>query len=99
MGPQQQQICPPQPKRKKRDTESSDEGISLGYDEVQIEELKKEVIELRLQVDRERKLRQSLEDRMAAGPKNVAGKPAIEPAIEPTEQQKVSMSNVLIIPR
>ena len=60
--PISEQITPP-PKRKKRDTESSDEGISLGFDEPHIDELKKEVIELRVQLERERKLRMYIEEK------------------------------------
>ncbi|XP_064636610.1 transcription factor AP-4-like [Lineus longissimus] len=53
----------PPPKRKKRDTESSDEGISLGFEDQTVEDLRKELIEIRLQLDRERRLRLALEER------------------------------------
>ena len=58
----------PSAKRKKRDTESSDEGISLGFDEVQMEELRKEVVDLRLQLEQERRLRHAYEARFAVPP-------------------------------
>ncbi|XP_046542506.1 transcription factor AP-4-like isoform X1 [Haliotis rubra] len=59
----------PPPKRKKRDTESSDEGISLGSSidsssEESNEDLQREIIELRRQLDRERWLRMMYEERL-----------------------------------
>ena len=60
------EICPqemdgisPAPKRKKRDTESSDEGIGLSYDDTACD-----LIELRKQLERERYQRMFLEHRM-----------------------------------
>lgn len=50
----------PPPKRKKRDTESSDEGISMSMDEG-IDDMRRELAELRTQLDRERRLRIELE--------------------------------------
>ena len=52
----------PPPKRKKRDTESSDEGIGMGYEDFSPEELKKEIIEIRTALDREKRLRQLAEE-------------------------------------
>ena len=55
----------PPPKRKKRDTESSDEGIGMSsgdFDEPTFEELKRDMIHLRCQLDRERRLRMMLEE-------------------------------------
>ncbi|XP_061163973.1 transcription factor AP-4-like [Saccostrea echinata] len=49
----------PPTKRKKRDTESSDEGISADYED--INEIKREMIDLRCQLDRERHLRMMLQ--------------------------------------
>lgn len=60
----------PPPKRKKRDTESSDEGISMGgsasdssEDLQTTEDLQREMLELRQQLNHERLLRVMLEDR------------------------------------
>lgn len=49
----------PPTKRKKRDTESSDEGISADFED--INEIKREMIDLRCQLDRERHLRMMLQ--------------------------------------
>ncbi|KAK3099737.1 hypothetical protein FSP39_008708 [Pinctada imbricata] len=54
----------PPTKRKKRDTESSDEGITADYDDVN--EIKREMIELRCQLERERQLRMRLEGQTEA---------------------------------
>ncbi|KAK6172956.1 hypothetical protein SNE40_016507 [Patella caerulea] len=60
----------PPPKRKKRDTESSDEGISMGSSpdssEDGIEELQRAMVELRSQLDKERWLRMVLEKRFGS---------------------------------
>ncbi|XP_069131081.1 transcription factor AP-4-like [Argopecten irradians] len=53
----------PPPKRKKRDTESSDEGISADYDA--LEDIKREMMELKCQLEQERQLRMILEEREA----------------------------------
>lgn len=53
----------PPSKRKKRDTESSDEGITADLDDCKFEDVRREVIELRQQLDRERQLRGILENR------------------------------------
>lgn len=53
----------PPPKRKKRDTESSDEGISADYDAM--EDIKREMMELKCQLDQERQLRMMLEEKEA----------------------------------
>ncbi|OWF47042.1 transcription factor AP-4-like [Mizuhopecten yessoensis] len=53
----------PPPKRKKRDTESSDEGISSDYDA--LEDIKREMIELKCQLEQERQLRMILEEKEA----------------------------------
>nr|KAG5688091.1 hypothetical protein BaRGS_002696 [Batillaria attramentaria] len=60
----------PPPKRKKRDTESSDEGISMvestsdgSKDLPSVDDLHREMVELRNQLDRERLVRIMLEDR------------------------------------
>ncbi|KAK2188507.1 hypothetical protein NP493_130g03000 [Ridgeia piscesae] len=53
----------PPPKRKKRDTESSDEGISLsGGDSDEVDEMRREMVELRRQLEHERHLRVRLEE-------------------------------------
>jgi transcription factor AP-4 len=60
------ELSPP-PKRKKRDTESSDEGIGMtnsDFDEPTVDEIKREMIELRTQLDRERRLRMMLEEQI-----------------------------------
>ena len=80
--------APPAAKRKKRDTESSDEGISLGFDEVQIDELRKEVVELRLQLERERKLRQALENRGIPPPS--ANPPVVKTDLLPKREPATS---------
>ncbi|KAL3880140.1 hypothetical protein ACJMK2_032405 [Sinanodonta woodiana] len=53
----------PPTKRKKRDTESSDEGIAADYDDYSIDEVRREMIDLRHQLDRERRHRMLLEDK------------------------------------
>lgn len=67
---ERQNDSPPPPKRKKRDTESSDEGISMvestsdgSKDLPSVDELHREMVELRNQLDRERLVRIMLEDR------------------------------------
>ncbi len=56
----------PPPKRKKRDTESSDEGISLSCNDVMeetvVDKLRRETMELRKELERERKRRMYLEE-------------------------------------
>ncbi|KAL4229723.1 helix loop helix domain [Mactra antiquata] len=48
-------------KRKKRDTESSDEGISADFEELKNEECRREILELRQKLQQERHLRVVLE--------------------------------------
>ncbi|KAI0237844.1 Transcription factor AP-4, partial [Lamellibrachia satsuma] len=53
----------PLPKRKKRDTESSDEGISLsGGDADDVDDMRHEMVELRRQLEHERHLRVRLQE-------------------------------------
>ncbi|XP_064608967.1 transcription factor AP-4-like isoform X2 [Liolophura sinensis] len=61
----------PPPKRKKRDTESSDEGISLSVtseygDDSVADELRREISELRSQLEHERRMRMILEEQNRA---------------------------------
>lgn len=70
---ERQNDSPPPPKRKKRDTESSDEGIGMGEstsdgskDLPSVDDLHREMVELRNQLDRERLVRIMLEDRARA---------------------------------
>ncbi|XP_045204429.2 transcription factor AP-4-like isoform X2 [Mercenaria mercenaria] len=48
-------------KRKKRDTESSDEGITADFEECKYEDIRREVMELRQKLEQERQLRMVLE--------------------------------------
>ena len=95
VGPLNEQITPqpvpPAAKRKKRDTESSDEGISLGFDDMQLDELRKEVVELRLQLERERKLRQATEAALVP-----AAKTDLQPP--PPPQKSTSQSRMVPLP-
>ena len=92
----------PPPKRKKRDTESSDEGISLSLcelDEPSIDEIRREMIELRTQLDRERRLRMLLEEQSRnyetpAYPDRVKqATPNVNTNIKVSEQKPVRICN------
>lgn len=69
----ERQIETPPPKRKKRDTECSDEGIGMCEPSSEVlkdvhgvEDLHRELVELRQQLDRERMLRMMMEERARA---------------------------------
>ncbi|CAG2208145.1 TFAP4 [Mytilus edulis] len=51
----------PPRKRWKRDTESSDEGITADYDELSIDDVRREMVAMKCQLERERRLRIELE--------------------------------------
>ncbi|XP_076468003.1 uncharacterized protein LOC143298880 isoform X2 [Babylonia areolata] len=82
----------PPPKRKKRDTECSDEGIvmcepsSEGSKDVSgVEDLHRELMELRQQLERERMLRMMMEERARAlEAQLVHGQPRISPPLIPS---------------
>ncbi|XP_036362626.1 transcription factor AP-4 isoform X2 [Octopus sinensis] len=56
----------PPPKRKKRDTESSDEGIGLCEESTQLDEMRKKLLDIQLHFDQEKRMRLKFEDRSRA---------------------------------
>ncbi|XP_013378879.1 transcription factor AP-4 [Lingula anatina] len=79
----------PPPKRKKRDTESSDEGISMSMDE-NIDELKKELKDLRSQLDHERQLRRMLEKQICTLENQLYREPihSYTPTVPPMQEER-----------
>lgn len=90
----------PPPKRKKRDTESSDEGITVDFnDENGVDDIRREMIDLRCQLDRERRMRMMLEERSRVLESKLYPENLHEIASHVHKQVQIHNNNLLCVER